>query len=47
MKGLGTDDATLIATLTGRKRKHLQNVKSVFEKKFGKSLEHWVKGETS
>jgi annexin A7/11 len=47
MKGLGTDDATLISILTGRKRKHLQTVKGVFEKKFGKTLENWIKGETS
>ncbi len=47
MKGLGTDDSTLIAILTGRKRKHLQAIKSVFEQKYGKTLEHWIKGETS
>jgi hypothetical protein len=47
MKGLGTDDKVLSEILANRSRQHLVEVSRLFEAKYGKSLESWVKGETS
>jgi len=47
MKGVGTDDKVLSMILGSRTRDQLLAVKDVFEKKFGKSLESWIKGDTS
>jgi len=47
MKGLGTDEKVLNEILGTRTREQLQEVKKVFEQKYGKSLEKWIKSETS
>lgn len=47
MKGLGTDDKILISILTERSTEHLQEVKKAYEKKYGKTLETDIKGDTS
>jgi len=47
MKGLGTDDATLINTIVTRPRKHLQQVKAVYPQKHKNTLEKDIKGDTS
>jgi len=47
MKGLGTDEKVLNEILGTRTRDQLQEVKKVFEQKYGKTLAHWIKGETS
>jgi hypothetical protein len=47
MKGLGTNDAVLISVLGNRSRKFIQKIKAAFEAKHGKTLEKWIKDETS
>eukprot|EP01118_Nematostelium_gracile_P009474 TRINITY_DN3200_c0_g1_i1.p1 TRINITY_DN3200_c0_g1~~TRINITY_DN3200_c0_g1_i1.p1 ORF type:complete len:346 (-),score=89.36 TRINITY_DN3200_c0_g1_i1:71-1000(-) len=47
MKGLGTDDHVLSEILATRSRQQLVEVGRLFESKYGKSLESWVKSETS
>jgi len=47
MKGIGTDDKTLSNIIATRTRDQLVQVATVFQKKFGKTLEHWIKGDTS
>jgi len=47
MKGLGTDDKVLIDIFTTRPRKHIQVIKKEFKDLYKKSLEDWIKGDTS
>jgi len=47
MKGLGTDDKTLSSIIGTRSREQLQLVKKVFQQKYGKTLESFIKGDTS
>jgi hypothetical protein len=47
MKGLGTNDGVLSNIIATRTRDQLQEIKKVFERKYGKTLENWIKGETS
>jgi hypothetical protein len=43
MAGLGTSDKTLIRIIVSRCEVDLESIKEVFEKKFGKTLGHWIK----
>jgi hypothetical protein len=47
MKGAGTDDKVLVDIFTHRPRKHIQLIKKEFKSAYGKSLEDWIKGDTS
>jgi len=47
LKGLGTDDKVLVDVFIHRSRKHLQEVKAEFHNLYKKSLEDWIKGDTS
>jgi len=47
MKGMGTDEKTLTQIITERTRDQLQTIKQCFEKKHNKSLDAWIKSETS
>jgi annexin A7/11 len=43
MAGLGTSDKTLIRIIISRCEVDLESIKGVYEKKFGKTLGHWIK----
>jgi len=47
MKGIGTNDAVLSNIIATRTRDQLQVIKRCFQQKYGKSLESFVKGDTS
>ena len=47
MKGLGTNEAVLIEIIGTRNNQEMQMIKDEFQKNYGKSLETWVKGDTS
>jgi len=47
MKGLGTDDKTLVEVITTRPRHHLLEVKKVYQQKYGHTLEKDIQGDTS
>lgn len=47
MKGLGTDDTKLIRVIVTRTEIDMQYIKAEYQKKYGKSLNDEVKGETS
>jgi hypothetical protein len=47
MKGAGTNEGVLIEIIGTRTNEQLMQVKDVFQREYGKSLESWVKSETS
>lgn len=47
MAGFGTDDNQLIRIIVLRSEIDLLDIKEAFEKKYGKSLKSWIKGDTS
>jgi len=47
MKGLGTNDSVLIEILVTRTPEHINKIKDCFVKKYGESLEKWLREETS
>jgi len=47
MKGMGTDDTTLIRTILARCEVDLEDIKKIFKKNYAKELEKNVKSETS
>jgi len=47
MKGIGTNDSVLSNILATRSREQIQEIKRVFVAKYGKTLESWIKGDTS
>merc|ERR1739838_803907 len=47
MAGAGTDEDALIDVLTTHNNEQLSKIKEKFEKKYGSSLEDWIKGEAS
>eukprot|EP00049_Salpingoeca_infusionum_P007460 m.121791 g.121791 ORF g.121791 m.121791 type:complete len:580 (-) comp13706_c2_seq2:272-2011(-) len=47
MKGLGTDDATLIRCIVSRCEIDMVQIKDAFRHKYGKSMAHWIRGDTS
>lgn len=42
MEGMGTDDRTLIRLVVSRSEIDLQEIKQVFEEKYGKSLADFI-----
>ncbi|KAK1322098.1 Annexin D5 [Acorus calamus] len=47
MKGLGTNDKTLIRVVVTRTEIDMYYIKAEFHKQFGKSLGDWIHSETS
>eukprot|EP00047_Mylnosiga_fluctuans_P009164 m.10212 g.10212 ORF g.10212 m.10212 type:complete len:221 (+) comp2503_c0_seq1:1-663(+) len=47
MKGLGTDEATLVEIMTSRSNERIQAIKAIYKAHYGHELEHDVKGDTS
>ncbi|KAK9751420.1 Reverse transcriptase (RNA-dependent DNA polymerase) [Popillia japonica] len=47
MEGMGTDDRTLIRLVVSRSEIDLQEIKQVFEEKYGKSLADFINDDTS
>jgi predicted lipid carrier protein YhbT len=47
MKGIGTNEGVLIEIIGTRNNQEMQMIKNEFQKNYGKSLESWVKSETS
>ena len=47
MKGAGTNEGVLIEIIGTRTNEQLMQVKDVFQREYNKSLESWVKSETS
>jgi annexin-like protein len=47
MRGMGTDETTLIEILTSRSRNHLNQLKQVYQQSYNQSLSDRVRGETS
>ena len=47
MKGLGTNEGVLIEIIGTRNNQEMHMIKDEFQKNYGKSLESWVKSETS
>lgn len=47
MKGAGTDDKTLIRIVITRAEVDMVQVKQEFQREFGKSLEEFIKDDTS
>jgi len=47
MKGAGTDDRSLIRNVVSRSEVDMQLIKQEFNKMYGKSLESFIKGDTS
>uniref|UniRef100_A0A8C1R161 Annexin n=1 Tax=Cyprinus carpio TaxID=7962 RepID=A0A8C1R161_CYPCA len=47
MKGLGTDEETLVEILASRTNKEIQEIKQVFKQEYKKDLEAAIKSETS
>ncbi|XP_062017019.1 uncharacterized protein LOC133733405 [Rosa rugosa] len=47
MKGLGTDDSTLLRVIVSRAEIDLQYIKAEYQNKYGKSLGDAVRSETS
>lgn len=47
MKGIGTSEGVLIEIIGTRNNQEMQMIKAEFQKHYGKSLESWIKSETS
>lgn len=47
MKGLGTNDTTLIRIVVTRAEMDMQYIKAEYQKKYGKTLNDAVRSETS